>query len=90
MSENSSHGSHEVVITLADVYIKQAENYKETTQILGDIKTSIAVLAESVKPQQGINAELFKRVLAVEKKVWAIPSGAVVISLVGILIGLLK
>lgn len=63
---------NEVRITLTDVFNRQDSNYKETTQILGEIKTSIAVLAESVKPQQGINSELFKRVLALEKKVWAL------------------
>lgn len=80
----------EVIITLTDVFERQEKNYKETTQALGDIKTSIAVLVEGVKPQTGINSELFKRILALEKKVWAIPSASVVISVIGVGIALVR
>jgi hypothetical protein len=34
------------------------------------------VLTESVKPQSAINAEVFKRIGALEKRVWALPSVA--------------
>ncbi len=83
-------GDGDVRITLTDVFNRQEKQGKEVTEILSEIKTSLAVLTESVKPQTGINSELFKRMLTVEKKVWAYPSGAIIIALVGLAVTLLK
>lgn len=80
---------NEVRITLTDVYNEQQKQGKDVAKILGEINTSIAVLTESVKPQTGINGELFKRVLALEKKVWALPSIATLISFGGFIVALL-
>lgn len=80
---------NEVRITLTDVYNEQQKQGKDVAKILGDINTSIAVLTESVKPQTGINSELFKRVLTLEKKVWALPSISGLISIGGFIVAVL-
>lgn len=81
---------NEVRITLTDVFNKQELQNKEVTAILGEIKTSVAVLIKSVEPQTGINAEIFKRVLAIEKKVWALPSAAVIIAIASVVVAYLR
>lgn len=81
---------NEVRITLTDVFNKQELQNKEVTAILGEIKTSVAVLIKSVEPQTGINAEIFKRVLAIEKKVWALPSAAVIIAIAGVIVAYIR
>lgn len=91
---------NEVRITLTQIYEKQdrqgkelsaalVEQSKEFTAGLAKINTSLAVLGESVKPQTGINAEIFRRVLSLEKKVYALPSIATVISLAGLVVAIM-
>lgn len=80
---------NEVRITLTDVFNKQEDQNKEVTKILGDIKTSVAVLIKSVEPQTGVNAELFKRVLSLERKVYALPSIATIISIGGLVVAIM-
>lgn len=81
---------NEVRITLTDVFNKQELQNKEVTAILGEIKTSVAVLIKSVEPQTGINAEVFKRLLVIEKKVWALPSAAVIIAIAGVIVAYMR
>lgn len=92
---------NEVRITLTRIWEMQEKQGKEFNAALGEqskeftaglaqINTSLAVLTESVKPQTGINAEMFRRVLALEKRVWALPSGAIVLGLVSLAVAVFK
>ena len=74
----------EVRITLTDVFNKQEAQNVEVTKILSEIKTGLAVLTKAVEPQTGVNSELFRRILTLEKKVYALPSAAVVLSLISL------
>lgn len=83
-------GDGDVRITLTNVFERLEKQGTEVKDTLSEIKTSLAVLTESVKPQAGINTELFRRLHAVEKKVWAYPSAAVIIGLISLAVAMFR
>lgn len=91
MSDMSMDSS--VRITLRDVYSLQ----QQTSSSVGDLVAELRVANERMRNEservgrlEAEHAKLVARLVDVERKVWAIPSAAVVLTMAGWVIMLLK